>query len=66
MRKKSLDSLDPFYRSVNIFFVELDTLSVVHWKILKINSITFNNFNTTPRSVLAVTRGNQCSSMVNL
>ena len=60
------NTLDPFYRSVTIFFVDVDTLSVVHWKILKINSITFNNFNTTPRSFLAVTRSNQCSSMVNL
>ena len=56
--------LDAFYRSVNIFFVDVNTLSVFHWKNFKMNSITFNNFITTLRSFLTVTCGNQRSSMV--
>ena len=58
--------LDAFYRSVNTFFVDVNMQSVFHWKILKMNSITFNNFITTLRSFLTVTCGNQRSSMVNL
>ena len=48
------------------FFVNVDTQSIVYWGILKMNQITFKNFNTTQRSFLALMRGNQDSSMVNL